>query len=460
MMRISRREQMKNHWSEMKPQIRQVWKLSLPAILTQITTIVMQYIDSAMVGTLGANASAAIGLVSTSTWLLSGVTYAVSAGFSVQVAHHIGGEKRAEARNVVRHGLIAALIIAGMLCLLGAAISSSLPVWLGGDAAIRKDAADYFLVFALMLPFSQLNSLTSSFLQCSGDMLTPSILNAVMCLLDVVFNGIFIPMYGVLGAGIGTALACAVIALIMTWRCCVSNSQLCLVRKEKGRFDRKILKKAFQIGAPVAVQEIAMNGAMVVSTMIIAPLGAVVIAANSFAVTAESLCYMPGYGVGSAATTVVGRSVGAGDVNLAKRYGNICTAMGAIFMGVTGLTMALICPLVFKILTPDPAVRELAAQVLRIGLLAEPLFGVSIVASGVLRGAGDTFVPSLMNLGSIWIVRIGLALVLVTPLGLHGMWIAMAAELCVRGLLMLYRQKTSRHYARYQKAAAQQNGSF
>lgn len=129
-------------------------------------------------------------------------------------------------------------------------------------------------------------------------------------------------------------------------------------------------------------------------------------------------------------------------------------------MGVTGLTMALICPLVFKILTPDPAVRELAAQVLRIGLLAEPLFGVSIVASGVLRGAGDTFVPSLMNLGSIWIVRIGLALVLVTPLGLHGMWIAMAAELCVRGLLMLYRQKTSRHYARYQKAAAQQNGSF
>ena len=82
---------MKANWRELKLQIRQVWTLSLPAILTQITTIVMQYIDSAMVGALGANASAAIGLVSTSTWLFGGVTHAVSSGFSVQVAHQIGG---------------------------------------------------------------------------------------------------------------------------------------------------------------------------------------------------------------------------------------------------------------------------------------------------------------------------------------------------------------------------------
>ena len=185
---------------------------------------------------------------------------------------------------------------------------------------------------------------------------------------------------------------------------------------------------------------------MVVTTAIIAPLGSVAIAANSFAVTAEGLCYMPGYGVGSAATAVVGRSIGAGDVKLAKRYGNICTAMGAIFMGITALLMAIICPFVFMLLTPDPAVRQLATQVLRIGLIAEPLFGVSIVAAGALRGTGDTFVPSMLCLGSIWIVRLGLALLLVSRLGLPGMWIAMATELCVRGLLMLYRQKTSRYY--------------
>lgn len=437
---------MKLNWKEMKPQVSEVWKLSLPAILTQITTIAMQYIDSAMVGSLGANASAAIGLVSTSTWLLNGVSYAVSAGFSVQVAHNIGGERYADARNVERHGLVSAVIISGLLCLVGLLIAKPLPAVLGGDEAIRADSTAYFIMFALMLPFSQLNSLSSSFLQCSGDMLTPSILNAVMCAADIVFNAIFIPMFGVMGAGLGTTAACAVVSLLMAWRCYFCNPKLHLRRKEKAHFDVDIIKKAVKIGLPVAVQEIAMSTANVVATMIIAPLGAVSIAANSFAVTAEALCYMPGYGIGSAATTLVGRSVGAGDVKRAKRYGNICTVMGALFMGCTGLVMMIFCPVVFSLLTPVPEVRELATQVLRIELLAEPLFAVSIVAAGALRGAGDTFVPGLMNLGSIWVVRIGLALLLVGPLGLHGMWIAMAVELCVRGLLMLFRMRTSKHY--------------
>ena len=134
---------MKGNGSALKSQIRQVLILSLPAILTQITTIVMQYIDSAMVGALGADASAAIGLVSSSTWLLGGVTYAVSAGFSVQVAHRIGANQEAEARNVVRHGLLSALAVSGILCLTGIAVSSCLPAWLGGDPAIRANASQF-----------------------------------------------------------------------------------------------------------------------------------------------------------------------------------------------------------------------------------------------------------------------------------------------------------------------------
>lgn len=436
----------KQTWKTLAPQLRLVWQLSLPAILTQITTIAMQYIDSAMVGALGADASAAIGLVASSTWLFGGVTTAVSAGFSVQVAHRIGAGEDTEARTIVRHGLAAALTLAALLALLGLGICRQLPCWLGGGAEICADASAYFLTFSLMLPFSQLNSLTAGFLQCAGDMVTPSVLNAVMCGLDVVCNALLIPHFGVLGAGMGTALACALVSLAMGWCCCVRNAQLRLRRGEAHAFRPEILKKAFRIGAPVAVQEIAMNGAMVASTMILAPLGAAAIAANSFAVTAESLCYMPGYGVGSAATTLVGRSVGAGDAVQARRYGNICTALGGALMGCTGLLMMIFCPFVFRLLTPVAEVRTLAAQVLRIGLLAEPLFGVSIAAAGALRGAGDTLVPSLLNLGSIWIVRLGLALLLVGKLGLRGMWIAMAIELCVRGTLMLWRQKTSKFY--------------
>lgn len=436
----------KQTWKTLAPQLRLVWQLSLPAILTQITTIAMQYIDSAMVGALGADASAAIGLVASSTWLFGGVTTAVSAGFSVQVAHRIGAGEDTEARTVVRHGLAAALTLAALLALLGLGICRQLPCWLGGGAEICADASAYFLTYSLMLPFSQLNSLTAGFLQCAGDMVTPSVLNAVMCGLDMVCNALLIPHFGVLGAGMGTALACALVSLAMAWCCCVRNAQLRLRRGEAHAFRPEILKKAFRIGAPVAVQEIAMNGAMVASTMILAPLGAAAIAANSFAVTAESLCYMPGYGVGSAATTLVGRSVGAGDAVQARRYGNICTALGGALMGCTGLLMMIFCPFVFRLLTPVAEVRTLAAQALRIGLLAEPLFGVSIAAAGALRGAGDTLVPSLLNLGSIWIVRLGLSLLLVGKLGLRGMWIAMAIELCVRGALMLWRQKTSKFY--------------
>lgn len=439
----------KHDLNRFKKDIGLVWRLSLPAILTQITTILMQYIDTAMVGKLGANASASIGLVASSTWLFNGFTYAVAAGFSVQVAHHIGAEKDRDARTVVRHGLIFSFLLSAVLCLTGILISGKLPVWLGGEEAVVRDSSLYFFVFSLMLPFTQLNALVSSYMQCSGDMVTPSILNAVMCALDVIFNAIFIPRLGVLGAGIGTMLACLVISLLQLWLCVRKNPRLKLSREEKWKFDREIIKKAIKIGVPVAVQEVAMNSAMVASTAIIAPLGSVAVAANSFAITAESICYMPGYGIGSAATTLVGRSVGAGEEKRAKRYGNLCTVLGGAFMGMTGLVMMIVCPLVFSFLTHDPSVRALATSALRIGLLAEPLFGVSIVAAGSLRGAGDTFIPSIMNVLSIWVVRIGLAKLLVGTLGLHGAWIAMATELCVRGLLMIYRQHTSKYYSRY-----------
>jgi len=432
--------------SELKGEIKQVWRLSLPAILTQITTIAMQYIDSAMVGALGANASASIGLVASTTWLFNGIPYAVSAGFSVQVAHSVGAKNTKHTKNVVKHGLITAIIISLLMCVLGLLISKPLPALLGGSEEINRDASIYFITYALMIPFFQINSLSSSYLQCAGDMVTPSILNAVMCVLDVIFNALFIPQYGVLGAGMGTTLACIVISVFMMAFCYLRNKELSLLKSGKSKFSFNIIKTAFKIGTPVAVQEIAMCGAMVATTMIVAPLGAAAIAANSFAITAESLCYMPGYGIGNAATTLVGRSFGAGDFKTAKRYGNICTAMGGIFMGLTGLIMIFFCPFVFMLLTPVTEVRELATEVLRIGLLSEPLFGVSIVAAGALRGTGDTFVPSIMNLGSIWIVRIGLALLLVKPLGLHGVWIAMAVELCVRGLILLVRQITSKYY--------------
>ena len=430
---------------DLRPHISRVWRLSIPAILTQITTVAMQYIDSAMVGRLGANASASIGLVSTTTWLMSGVSNAVVVGFSVQVAQYIGAKEAPKARRVVKHGFITALIISLLLMLLGVAISSPLPRWLGGEEALWNDASAYFFMFAITMPFMVMNRMAASFLQSAGDMVVPSILNALMCVLDVVFNAIFIPKYGVLGAGIGTSLAVVVICFVEMWFCCFYYEPLRLNRKESCPFDGGVLKRALKIGAPVGAESMALSGAQVVSTTIIAPLGAVSIAAHSLAITAESLCFMPGFGISTAAMTLVGQSVGAKDYPLARRYGYITVAFGSAVMAFTGIIMYIFCPYVFRMLTPVKDVQVVAVQILRIGLIAEPLYGVAMVASGALRGAADTLVPSMLNLFSMWVVRLSLALTLVPIYGIHGMWIAMAIELCVRGILMLTRLIRSKH---------------
>jgi putative MATE family efflux protein len=437
-------------------QIRLVVMLSIPVILAEISSIVMEYIDAAMVGNLGAEATAAIGLIASSTWLLGGMCSGVSTGFSVQVAQLIGAGRDGEARNVFRQSLIAAALFGGLLSLIGILLSGPLPVWLGGAPEIRANASRYFLIFSCALFFSQFRRLAGNMLQCSGDIRTPSVLNVVMCALDVVFNffcilparnvvlaGRTIRIWGaglgVTGAALGTALAEVVTTLLMLWAICVRSEKLNLRQKGSWRIEKNCYLTAARVAIPMAFQHIVECSAQVVSTKIVAPLGTIAVAANSLAVTAESLCYMPGYGLAAAATTLVGQSIGAGQKKTARRFARISVAMGAILMGVTGMLMFFLAPAAFRMLTSDGQVQALGTSVLRIELFAEPLFGVSIVAAGALRGAGDTLVPCIMMLASMWGVRITMALFLVPRIGLKGFWIAMCVELCFRGILFLIR---------------------
>lgn len=439
-----------------RQQLALVWKLSIPAILAQVISIAMQYIDAAMVGNMGAGASASIGLVSTTTWLLGGLCSSASTGFSVQAAQYIGAGEKKEAKNIFKHALFVLVLFSLILASIGGLIHNRLPVWLGAGEDIKHDASRYFLIYSLSIPFLQLNNIAGAMLQSTGNMRVPSILNGCMCILDVIFNLFFIfpsrqitlfgnelTIYGmgmgVTGAAIGTALAAAVIACIMLFAACVCNRDIRLIGSDKFCFNLKYLKRAVKIALPMAFEHTAMCGAMVATTKIIAPLGTISIAANSFAVTAESLCYMPGYGIASAAAVLVGQSIGAKRIDLARRFGRMSTLFGVIIMSVTGAAMFFLAPYLFNILTSDLEVRALGTKVLRIEVFAEPLYAASIVASGALRGAGDTLIPSLMNFFSIWFVRIGLALILTPILGLSGAWIAMCVELCVRGILLSVR---------------------
>ena len=184
-------------------------QLSIPSILAQISATVMFFIDASMVGHLGAKASAAIGLVETTGWLMGGLASAANMGFSVQVAHFIGANDFDAARRVLRQSLVCCLIWALAISTTALIIAPSLPYWLGGSAEIAHDASLYFAIIGLCGIFFQMEGLAGSMLKCSGNMKIPSILNIGMCVMDVVFNYFFIYLLdmGVMGAAMGTGLA-------------------------------------------------------------------------------------------------------------------------------------------------------------------------------------------------------------------------------------------------------------
>ena len=436
-------------------QLRLTALLSLPAILSHLSTILMFYIDDAMVGSLGALASASIGIIATTTWLFWSIISCAATGFSVQVAHLVGANDLPGARAVFRQSLLASLTLAVVTALGGAAISDPLPHWLGGGDEICGDASAYFLIFTLGAPLSMINMLASSMLRCAGNIKVPSLANVLMCILDVAFNFFLIfptrtvecitipgAGLGVAGAALGTLVAEALMAAYLLWYAVTRCPELRLLG-ERGSFrpQRKTLSKAGNIAGPIFLQRVLMNVAQITITVIVAPLGAVAIAANALGITAESLCYMPGYGIGEAATTLVGQSYGAKRYRLTERFAWMTTLLGIAVMTIMGAVMYAAAPLMMASLTPDEAVRQLGTECLRIEAWAEPGFAASIVAMSCFVGTGDTKKPSMMNLLSMWCVRVTLAAILAPHYGLQGIWLGMAIELTFRGLLFLSRMK-------------------
>ncbi len=416
--------------------------LSIPSMLAQITTVMMFFIDAAMVGHLGAAQSASIGLIETTTWLMGSLLSAVSVGFSVQVAHFIGANDFSNARQVFRHALVCGIGFSLLMALVGASISHSLPFWLGGKADIAPMSSAYFLIYSLTLPAVLVYHLTAAMLKSAGEMRVPSALSIMMCCLDVAFNYLFIYKLGlgVTGAALGTMTAYLLTAIAMSRQAMWKNKILAL-NLDHARFEWRwrFVKNAAKISLPIAVQNILMGSAQVVSTLIVAPLGNAAIAANSFAITAESLCYMPGYGVGDAASTLIGQTYGAGRQRLCYNFAHLTIGTGMIVMAFMGAVMFVFAPEMIGFLSPVAEIRQLGAEILRIEAFAEPFFAAAIVSYSVCVAAGDTLKPAAMSLFSMWCVRLTLAWWLSQSLGLRGVWIAMATELIFRGSIFLLR---------------------
>ncbi len=430
--------------------------LAWPAIVEQLMITLVQYVDTAMVGSLGSLATAAVGLTASTTWLFGGMFNAASIGFSVQVAQHLGAGRQKQARDVTWQALRFVLIFGIFMGSIAFALSFPLPGLLGAEASVRPQASVYFRIIACAMPFTLGANMFSAILRCAGDTKTPMILNLMINVLNVILNFFFIypartitlfgqavPMWGagwgVAGAAFASGCSTMTVFFLFIIVMFRKRSPVQMKWRERCGFQKDCLLAVWRLGLPAALERATLCVAQIVITAVITGIGTVAVAANHLAVTAESISYLPASGVAVAGTTLVGQAMGANRKDLAKRFARMVSWMGIAIMTLGGAVLFTLAPQLIQIFSQEPEVIELGAQVLRIVAFAEPLFGASIVASGALRGAGDSKGPFYISLGTMWGVRITLSLLLAGSLGLIGVWLAMAAELCARGLIFMIR---------------------
>lgn len=448
------------HSIDQKYRLPMLWHLTWPAIIEQLLGMMVSFIDTAMVGAMGAASTAAVSVVSSSIWLVNGILSGVGVGYSVQVANAVGAQDHEKARKVIRQGALAVAVVGLLALAVMEGLSAFLPRWLGAKPEVYPLAVSYLRFYCLSLPFATALSVFSAIIRCTGDTKTPLLLNGLANAVNVVLNffliypsrtwhGIFIPGagLGVAGAAIASAASLALAGLLVLRTVFFNrNKPVSLNREENYRPDGEIIRTAMLLGLPYIGERVTINLGQILMTSLVAHVGTVALAANHIATTAEGMCYLPAYGVSFAATALVGQAVGARNREDARAYGDLSGKLGFFMCLGTGALLFLLASPIARLFTPDAAVVAETAKVLRIVAFSEPFFALSIVLSGALRGARDVRFPMGVALGCMWGIRAVLAPVLVYVFhwGLEAVWFAMALDLTARGILSLLRWRGSR----------------
>lgn len=453
-----------NLLDESRSPLRSIWFLAWPLMLEQVLIMLVNYVDTAMVGAMGPNATAAVALTSPASMLLNGIFAGVSIGFSVPVGRCIGAGDIDKAKRVVRQAVLAIGICGVAMTLVMQCIAPYLPVWMGGDPEIVGDATAYISIVSLAYVFSMSMQISSGILRCTGDTRTPLLFNVSTNLINMVLN--FLLIYpvrtvkllgtsftmwgaglGVKGAAIATAIAIA-FSGTMLLRSLFREHAVCRISlKDSFRFDFGIWKEMIKLGTPVAFERVVISMGQVLMTAFATELGTNSLAAHSLAITAESVTFMPAFGFSMAATTLVAQSLGARKAELAKRFARYCTIGCVIFMSAMGFLLYFGGDMLISLFTPSAAVIAIGAAALKVEALAQPMFAVAQVSTGILRGAKQTKLPLIVSIIGMWVVRIPLAFAMtrfVPSLGLTGTWIGMASDLTVRGILCLILLRSGR----------------
>ena len=430
--------------------------LAWPTLLEQMLQTLVQYIDAAMVGRIGADATATVGMSTSVTWLVNGPLFAMGIGFMAFISRCMGAKsykdvKRASVQSVLV--TMVAGVVVGVLTLL---ISPVLPVWMGVEEKIRQDASLYFAIICLPMLFRSAIIIFGAVLRAVGDTKTPMLVNVCMNIINIILNYIFIYDtrmiqiagknvkmfgfgYGAVGAGIGTAVSFVVGGILMTialYKNSYVSPKGCKIRPE-----RIILEPCIRVGLPVAMERMATCLGHVVFASLVTGLGTVAFAAHSIALTVEQAFYIPGYGMQTASATLAGNAIGAKDEKRLHALTRMLIVMILVVMTISGTLLFIFAPQLLSIFTKEYEVIALGTVVLRMVAVSEPMFGVLVILEGIFNGVGDTVKPFYYALFSMWGVRVFLTFLCVNVfhLGLYAVWGCMIANNVCLGSLFIIR---------------------
>lgn len=433
-----------------------VLTLAWPTIVEQVFQTVVQYVDSAMVGRIGANASAAVGVTSTAMWLMNSFSFAIGVGFLACISRATGAGEIRQARNISAQAVLVSLAVGILTGGAGILISGGLPLWMGAAPEICSPASAYFAILCGSLIFRCPIIVFGSVLRAAGDMRTPMYVNAVTNLINVIFNFLLIypsrtiVLFGrsffiwgagmeVEGAAWGTAVSFAVGVVLMAFAVCRNHTVSPIGFSLKPDFE--ILRRVWRISLPNILQRMVMCLGQIAFTALITSLGTISLAAHSIAITAEQAFYMPGSGFQAAATTLSGQALGAGDKDRIKKIIAVSSRISVIVLACTGFLLFLFPSGIMSIFTPDQEVIRRGAQVLRLVSVSEPFFGLTMVLEGAFNGMGDTKPSFYISLFTMWCLRIlpTFICVKVFGLGLIAVWCCMVVDVVARSLFLLVR---------------------
>ena len=398
-----------------------IMALAWPTMLEQLMGTAVQYIDTAMVGSLGTHATAAVGATSTVGWLVGSTVSALGVGFLSFVAQSCGAGEKEKAGQAASQAVIATIVCGLFFTALTLCLSPMVPKWMQVDPAIQNLASQYFFILYTPMLFRTATIIFGTLLRAAGDTRTPMKVGIWVNVINVVLN--FLLIYetrtvsvfgrnllipgagmGVIGAATASAVAVAVGGISITaalWR-----HPLVSPRGQSFRPDWRILRPCLKVALPNALQRFGTSLGYVAFAAMINSLGEVATAAHTIANTVESAFYIPGYGMQTAAATLAGNAWGAGDTKRLKKTAQMILLMEVALMVISGGALFAFAPAMVGIFSNDAAVIALGSFVLRMVALSEPFYGVSIIIEGMLQGLGKTMMPFVCNIIGMWGIRI------------------------------------------------------